>query len=113
MADILATEGGSVFVTAEFTDRNESDVVPNSITWSLTDEDGDIINSREDIAIVTPAASVTIEISGDDLPWEGNYPSELYYLYVLFKAVYDEADATDVPQNQEKRIAVSNLRGVS
>lgn len=109
MADLTAVEGGSVFVTAAFTDRNGDAVTPDSVTWSLCDDDGNIINSREDES-VTPGESVTFLVSGDDLPWVGSYPTEIYFLHVLIKIVYDEVDEDGVPQNQEKRIAVTNAR---
>ena len=115
MADkiIPAVEGSNAFITGTFTDRFDEPVIPNSITWSLTDEDGTVINSRSDISIAVPAASVTVAISGDDLPWAGNFPGEIYIIYFLFKAIYDEVDKSDVPANKQRRIGVTNLRGVS
>ena len=42
-------------------------VIPSAITWTLSDEDGTIINSRKQVAVGTPASTITIMISGDDL----------------------------------------------
>ena len=109
MTIISANEGGSVFITASFADRNEDPVVPNTVEWSLCDGDGNIINSREDVS-ETPAESVTILLSGDDLPWAASFPTETYFLYLTVMAVYDEVDESDVPQNQEVKIAVANVR---
>lgn len=109
MADLTVVEGGSLFVTASFTDRNGDAVTPDSVTWSLCDGNGSIINEREDES-VTPDEEVTFLVSGDDFPWVGSYPAEIYFLYLLVKSVYDEVDEDDVPQNQEQRIAVTNAR---
>jgi len=44
---------------------------PTALTWSLTDDDGNVINSRTGVAIVTPGTSNAVVISGDDLKDDG------------------------------------------
>lgn len=62
-----AVEESTFAIISAFTDSAGNDVIPNTLTWSLADRDGTIINAREDVSIVTPAASVTVVLSGDDL----------------------------------------------
>jgi hypothetical protein len=64
--DIKATEESTYIVTAAFTDADDSAVTPTSVTWTLTDTRGNIINTREDV-VVTPASTITIVLTGDDL----------------------------------------------
>jgi hypothetical protein len=109
---ICATEGGSIVIVAAFTDEDGNSVVPNSVTWTLTDGGGTVINSREDI-VVTPDVSVDIILSGDDLPWSGSYPTDDNTLYMLIQSEYDSTLGSNIPQNQEVEITVKNLRGVS
>lgn len=62
-----AVEGSTYPVTVSFTDENGDAVVPNAgLAWKLTDQSGTVINSRSAVA-VSPAASVTIVLSGADL----------------------------------------------
>jgi len=66
--DTKPAEEGTAVITASFTDHNDDAVSPNAgtLTWTLTDTNGTVINSRSDVAI-TSAASATIVLSGDDL----------------------------------------------
>jgi hypothetical protein len=66
--DTKPAEEGTAVVTVAFTDHDGVAVSPNAgtLTWTLTDGRGTVINLRTDVAI-TSAASVTIVLSGDDL----------------------------------------------
>ena len=63
-----AAEESTFIVTAVFKDEDGDLVVPNAgtVIWTLTDKDGTVINSREDVA-ETSASTVNIVLSGDDL----------------------------------------------
>lgn len=61
-----AVEGSTFGIVFSFTDSAGASVVPNSLVWTLTDKDGNVINSRSSESI-TPGASVTVVLSGDDL----------------------------------------------
>lgn len=66
-ASQLVPEEGSAIFTVAFTDEDDAAVTPNSgLTWTLTNASGTVINSRSAVAL-TPASSVTIKLSGDDL----------------------------------------------
>jgi len=69
---IASEEGTYVIDDIEFLDINDSVVTPNAdtVTWCLCDKNKNIINSREDQALVS-AASMTVTLSGDDLAISG------------------------------------------
>lgn len=57
---------GSLVVRANFLSEAGEKVVPVSASWSLYDGNGEIVNSREDIAIV-PAEDMYIALHGNDI----------------------------------------------
>ena len=61
-----AQEKSTFVITAAFTDETGGAVTPSSVTWTLTNRAGTVINSREDVA-ETPGTSVDIVLSGNDL----------------------------------------------
>lgn len=66
--DEKAKEKGTFFVRSAFTDEDKIAAVPNvgSLTWTLSDARGSVINSRLNQAI-TSASTITIVLSGADL----------------------------------------------
>ncbi len=61
-----AVEKSTYIVTAAFTDEDGDAVTPNAgLVWTLTDMNGVVINSREDVSI-SPDTSVDIVLSGND-----------------------------------------------
>jgi hypothetical protein len=67
----IAAEGRSTYVvTAAFYDEDGVAVVPTAIHWSLQNSDGVVINSRSNVLVAVPAASVNIVLTGDDLALE-------------------------------------------
>ena len=63
----LANERGVYIVKCDFADEDGNGVTPDSIKWTLTDVKGNIINSRSSVSVASPATSVNIELSSDDL----------------------------------------------
>ena len=105
MATLLtarAIEGSTYVVTIPFTDEDGDAVTPTAITWTLTDEDGQVVNSRHE-EVVTPASSIDIVLSGNDLPADGHL---VWMLYLLVEALYDSTLGSDLPLNVQCRIEV-------
>jgi len=67
-----AVEESTFIVTATFTDEDDDYVSPNSLTWTLTDGDGNIVNSREDVVVSSPSTSEDFVLTGDDLVVAGS-----------------------------------------
>lgn len=63
----LAVERSAFIISAAFTNEDGEAMTPESLSWTLTDQKGNVINDREDVVVATPASSVAIVLSGDDL----------------------------------------------
>ena len=98
-------------VQVSFTDTDGTAVTPSSITWTLTDSDGTVINSREDVAVATPASTITIVLSGDDLDHSNLVRSDYIVLHV--EAVVDSLLGNNLPFRDAIKINVDNLIGIS
>jgi len=115
MADIEFDEKSSGSVTVTFKARDGAAVPPTAITWTLTTSDGaTVINSREQIAVPSPAASIEILLSGDDLALlsteQGN---RAVVRRLTIEAVYDSDLGTDIPLRDDKLFTVRNLKYIS
>lgn len=104
-----AVEKGTFVVRVSFTDETGTPVIPKSgLNWTLTNEAGDVVNSRSAVAI-TPGTSVNIVLSGDDLALVG-VGSEDRVLTV--EGTYDSSLGTDLSIKDECRFSVINLTRV-
>lgn len=61
-----AVEGSTYVVTLTFSDETANAVTPDTLVWSLYDEDGAIVNGRDGVT-VTPELETNIVLSGADL----------------------------------------------
>lgn len=104
----LAREKSTYIVTAAFTDEEGIAVTPTSVTWTLTNATGTIINSREDIS-ATPGTSIDIVLTGDDLAIGTNGTSRV----VTVEAVYNSDAGTGLTLKEECRFAIADLLNVA
>lgn len=109
----IAPEEGTYILTAAFFDADDEAVTPKSAEWTLTDEDGNIKNTREDIEIGSGDLDTTVDIvlSGDDLAI-GSNEQPPYYRFLTVKAIYDAAEGSDLPLNDQCRFQIGNLVAV-
>ena len=110
--DTNASEEGTYAIDEiQFLDSQDTPaaVTPEagSVTWCLTNKNGDIINSREDVPI-TSASSMTIVLSGDDLAVSGNADKydtrdgviiKLYERHVTVQGLVDTVIGTETLDN--------------
>ena len=116
MATILTTvakEEGTYMITCAFTDEDGDAVAPDSITWTLSDSNGSIINSREDVAVGSPASSVDIVLSGDDLAIQAGETASTVTRRITIEAVYDSDAGSDLPLKDEAVFPLENLLNVT
>jgi len=100
-----AKKGSTYIVTASFTDEDGDPVIPDSVTWTLTNPiGGAVINSREDVA-ETPATSVDILLHGDDLELLSNETNQAVRKLTV-SAIYDSVLASDLPLIGSTRIII-------
>lgn len=100
----VAADKGTYVVTCAFTDEDGADVVPTAITWTLTDADGAVVNSRQDVAVTTPAASVDVVLSGDDLAYSAG-SSRIF----VVEATYTGSLGAGLPLKGQCAFAVEDL----
>ena len=103
-----AIEESTYIVTATFTDEDGTALIPESITWSLTDIDGTVINSRSDVAIAVPAASINIVLTGDDLAVSGSNSR-----IVTVEAIYNSSYGTGLYLKKAATFTLENLIAIS
>jgi len=108
---IRATEESTYVVSAAFTDEDGDDLIPTSITWTLTDIDGTVINEREDVEVGTPAATVYIVLTGDDL--EVTTGSANPVRIVTVSAVYNSTYGSGLYLKAAATFEVENLIAVT
>jgi hypothetical protein len=83
---VAAVEESTYVVTAAFTNEDGDPVIPSTVVWTLSDIDGTIINSRENVA-ETPATTVNIVLTGDDLAVSGSY-TRIVTVIALYNSDY-------------------------
>ena len=101
-----AIEKSTFVITASFTDEDGNAVTPNELTWTLSDSDGTVINSRQDVSL-TPATSVDILLQGDDLVVSGNRDDRRRI--VLIEGTYNSAAGSDLPIRDEVKFQIVDL----
>lgn len=96
--------------TVEFEDEEGNAVIPNEpLYWRLTDTAGNVINSRTAV-LLTPATSVDITLSGNDLLIQSSEATMKEVTRVLtLKGTYDSNKGTDLEINDECVFYVKNL----
>lgn len=106
-----AQEESTYIITCAFTDEDGAAVVPGTVTWTLMDSDGTVINSREDVS-ATPASSVDVVLSGDDLQvLSGETANEVKRVF-LVEYVYDSNAGNNLPGKDHAIFVLENLTGV-
>lgn len=99
----VAKQGGTYTVQVDFTDQDGVAVIPKSITWTLKDSSGTVVNGRSEVSIGV-ASTVYITLSGLDLPVNTH---ELEELTLTVNAVYDSATyGNNLPLIGQSKISV-------
>ena len=106
-----AVERSTYVVTAAFTDKAGAAVTPDSIAWTLSDENGRIINSRSSVAIVVMAASVDIVLSDKDLALSGAKDNGGRILTLV--VVYDSTEGLNMPLKDQVAFRILPLLKVT
>ena len=106
-----AKEKGTFVITCAFTDEDDSAVTPTTLTWTLTNTSGTVINSRQDVAVSSPSSSEDITLQGDDLQILSATDNGRRVLTV--EGTYDSGELTDLPIKESCYFTVDNLVAVS
>jgi len=104
---LLAPEQGTYVINAVFTDEDSASVVPDSLTWTLTDNRGTVINSRLDVS-ATPAASVDILLTGADLDIDDGAERQ-----ILIEGTYTSTLGSGLPIKEQAHFWIDDFVGLS
>lgn len=103
-----AVEKSTYVVVATFTNESGVAIAVKTITWTLTDSSGNIVNSRENVA-GTPGSTVNIVLSGNDL----NITTYGKSRVLTINATYDSDYGTDLPLKSAATFRITDLLMVS
>jgi hypothetical protein len=112
MVETLAThakEESTYVVVATFKDEDGALVTPQTITWTLTDLHGTIINNRKDVAVASPASAVNIVLSGSDLSTQRASSAERL---LAIEATYDSDLGNGLPLCSEVKFIIDGIVGI-
>lgn len=106
VATVEFTEESTAVVTMAFTDAADDAVIPSSINWSLLTCPGAVVNSRDEVVIGSPAASVSVTLSGDDLAMVSGADSNRAF---VIKAVYSSTEGSNLPLNAQLIFSIAAI----
>lgn len=99
-----AIEGDTYPIRVRLTDRLSGEaIIPDALAWTLTDTAGTVINNREG-EVLTPAATMYVVLSGDDLTASAGAPAERV---VTLEGTFTDSDyGATLPIRREIRVTV-------
>jgi len=106
-----AQEKSTFVITAAFTDEADDALTPKTLTWTLTDSDGTVINSKQDEVISSPSSSEDIVLSEDDLQILSATDDGVRKLTI--EGTYDSSYGNDLPLRDSVTFIVDNLVAVT
>lgn len=109
MTDLDSARDRSTYaITVAFTDEDGNAVTPTSATWSLVDENDDIVNERQNVVISSLDTSVTVVLSGADTA----YANGAYRKFVV-KYIYTSSLGAGQTNNQQVTFNVDDIADVT
>lgn len=105
----VAKEGSTYIITCAFTDEDGDPMTPVSMTWTLTDSAGTVINSRQDVAITPLSTSVNVVLYGDDLALSGS--AQAVRVFTL-EGTYNSTLGLGLPFKDAIKFNLDDLPGV-
>jgi len=84
--DESAINLSTFIIEGAFTDQDGAVITPTSLTWSLTDNWGNIINLRDSVVIDPPTDTFTVVLSGDDLDQEVS-PNRIFIVEAVYTSI--------------------------
>jgi hypothetical protein len=108
-----AVEKSSVGIKFTFTKEDGTSPVIDSMTWTLTDMAGTVINERNAIVVTSPTAEQTIILSGNDLALT-NQTNEYEWRVLTVEAMYTPVSGgSSIPIRESARFVVTNLVAIT
>jgi hypothetical protein len=107
-----AAEEGTYIITAEFVDDDGDSVAPDTLTWTLTDSSGTVINSRTSVSVSSPTSSEDIVLSGNDLALQTGESGDTLRLLTV-EATYDSDAGLDLPLKDVAFFYIKDFKAIT
>ena len=105
-----ADDKSSYIIQCDFTDETGTAITPTAATWTLTDGNGDLVNSREDVPVGTLSSTVYIALSGDDLDVDETGARAANMRCLVVSATYTSSlTGTELPVKKAVKFMVTDL----
>jgi hypothetical protein len=104
-----APEGSTYEVVLSYFDKTLAAMTPTSASWSLFDEEGNVINSRSGVAIAAISTTNMIELAGNDLPY---IPTQSA-VYLVVKMIYTSTFGAGRITYSSFRIPIEAVKGAT
>jgi len=104
-----APEEGSYVIALTFKDEAGTALVPATLTWTLTDDAGTVINSRTAVS-TTPAATTNLVLYGNDLTVTDTKKRRRI---VTLNGTYNSTYGTGLPLTEEIRFSIRDMKKVT
>ena len=112
--DAEAREKSTIAIVIDFEDEEGSAVIPSEAKWTLTNDDGDVVDTRDEIEISSPAASETVVLKGDNLQiLPGEVNDRFATRRFLVEAKYSSSLGSGLPLNESCTFSIRNLKHIS
>ena len=111
--DDRVIEESTALFSMTFTDEEDVTIQASDITslnWTLSDTEGNIINERSAVAIVSPTNPQEILLQGYDLIISG---SENEQRVLTIEGTYNSTNGSNLPIKDQVRFWIDNLVAVS
>jgi hypothetical protein len=93
----VAAEARSTYVaTVSFYDEDGVAAIPTAIQWTLKDADLAVVNSRANVSVAVPAATINILLYEDDLALNDT-DAEYEVRYLIVTATYNSTLGSGLP----------------
>ena len=111
LSSTAIVEKSTIVIRASFSDEDGTPEAPGTLSWTLTTSAGVIVNSREDVEVVSPTANEDIVLYGDDLAILGTTDNRIRIL--TLQGTYDSVLGSNLPINDSCTFMIQDLVAVS
>lgn len=108
--DAHAREEGTFVISLTFTDEDDNGVVCDSLNWTLSDMDGNVLNGRSAVSITPSATTESIVLSGTDLTM---ISGQTHMRMITLQWTYSSTYGTNLPQNDQATFIIDDLLHVT
>lgn len=98
-----AKDGSSVTFACTLKDEDKTAVTPTAVAWTLGDEAGNIVNSRDDVS-GTPGNPTTITLTANDLQYSDGPRRDL-----VVKMTYNSSYGIGLISNESIRFSIEDI----